>query len=99
MLPAEARIADLIRMELADPFEAGDPLKQIAKRLIKAGVIDHFNQKSELFTLARRASSDCVFLDADTRRCTIYAKRPDTCRNHPRIGPRPGYCAYFPISR
>ncbi|MCF5394086.1 YkgJ family cysteine cluster protein, partial [Pseudomonas syringae] len=21
---------------------------------------------------------------------------PDTCRNHPKVGPRPGYCAYKP---
>ncbi|MFO6335145.1 YkgJ family cysteine cluster protein, partial [Pseudomonas aeruginosa] len=35
-------------------------------------------------------------LDRKTRLCTIYARRPDTCRNHPRIGPRPGYCAYRP---
>lgn len=95
-LPAEARLSDLIRMELLDPFEAEEPLKQLAKRLIKAGQIDHFNQKSGLFTLARRANGDCINLDVASRRCTIYAQRPDTCRNHPRIGPRPGYCPYTP---
>lgn len=95
-LPAEARIGDLVRMGLVDPFEVEEPLKQIARRLLKAGHIDHFNQKNELFTLARRASGDCVLLDATTRRCTIYERRPDTCRNHPRIGPRPGHCAFVP---
>ncbi|WP_459943772.1 YkgJ family cysteine cluster protein [Desulfocastanea catecholica] len=35
-----------------------------------------------------------MFLDGRTRRCTIYATRPETCRNHPRVGPRPGYCAF-----
>jgi len=47
-----------------------------------------------IFTLTRMANGDCLYLDRQTRLCTVYAKRPDTCRNHPRIGPRPGYCAY-----
>lgn len=97
-LPAEAQIADLVRMGVVDAFEAEEPLKPIARRLEKAGLIEHFNFKSGLFTLARRASGDCIHLDAVTRRCTIYDRRPDTCRNHPRIGPRPGYCAYIPVT-
>ncbi len=96
-MPAEARIDDLVRMGLIDAFETGEPPKAIARRLLKAGVIDHFSAKSGLFTLARRAGGDCVFLDAATRRCTIYERRPDTCRNHPRVGPRPGYCAYVSV--
>ena len=95
-MPAEVRIADLVRMEVVDSFEAEEPLRFIAKRLLKAGLIDHFNHKSERFTLARRANGDCIYLDGTTRRCTIYEKRSDTCRNHPRIGPRPGYCAFIP---
>lgn len=95
-LPAEVRMGDLVRMGVVDAFEAGEPAKTIARRLQKAGLIDHFNFRNELFTLARRASGDCVFLDTATRRCTLYERRPDTCRNHPRIGPRPGYCAYLP---
>lgn len=94
-MPAEVRISDLVRMEVVDPFELEEPLKLIARRLMKAGLIDHFNHKSERFTLARRASGDCIYLDSETRRCSIYEKRSDTCRNHPRIGPRPGYCAYI----
>ncbi|HEY0721441.1 MAG TPA: YkgJ family cysteine cluster protein [Gammaproteobacteria bacterium] len=93
-MPAEVRITDLIRMGVVDPFEQEEPLKLIARRLIKSGIIDHFNHKSERFTLARRANGDCVYLDAATRRCTIYHQRSDTCRHHPHIGPRPGYCAY-----
>lgn len=93
-LPVEVRIEDLVRMELIDAFEADEPAKQLAKRLKKSGLIDHFNFKHEIFTLARRANDDCIFLDATSRRCTIYTKRPATCRNHPQIGPRPGFCAY-----
>ncbi|MGE4542712.1 MAG: YkgJ family cysteine cluster protein [Pedobacter sp.] len=95
-LPVEVTITDLVRMELVDPFDAQDPPKEIAKRLRKQGVIEHFNFKSAIYTLARLANDDCIFLDQKTRRCTIYAKRPDTCRNHPQVGPRPGYCAYQP---
>jgi Fe-S-cluster containining protein len=33
-------------------------------------------------------------LDAKTRRCTVYDKRPNTCRLHPQVGPRPNHCPY-----
>ena len=33
-------------------------------------------------------------LDAKTRRCTVYEKRPTTCRLHPQVGPRPNFCPY-----
>jgi Fe-S-cluster containining protein len=93
-LPVEVRIDDLVRMGLIDAFDADEAPKTIAKRLQKAGVVAHFNFKSGIFTLAQRSNGDCLYLDATTRRCTIYERRPDTCRNHPQIGPRPGYCAY-----
>ena len=96
-MPVEVRLADLVRLGLVDDFEAEheDP-KRIAKRLIKAGLLDHFNHKNEIFTLARRASGDCHFLDAVTRRCTVYEQRPNTCRLHPQVGPRPGHCPFGP---
>ena len=93
-LPVEVRIDDLIAMGLADPFEAAEPAKLLARRLQRAGIVDHFNHRSEVFTLARRAGDDCIFLDPKSRRCTIYPRRPATCRNHPQVGPRPGFCAY-----
>ncbi len=93
-LPVEVRAEDLVRMELIDPFESAEAPKKIAKRLMKEGVIDHFNFKNELFTLSRRANDDCIYIDGLTRRCTIYDKRPQTCRNHPLVGPRSGFCSY-----
>jgi len=94
-MPVEVKLRDLVRLGLVDPFEAEhEAPKQIAKRLSKAGAIDHFNFKHEIFTLARRASGDCHFLDAQTRRCTVYEQRPNTCRSHPQVGPRPGYCPH-----
>ncbi|MEL0168863.1 MAG: YkgJ family cysteine cluster protein [Pseudomonadaceae bacterium] len=95
-LPVEVRIGDLIRLGLVDEFEREEPLKQIAKRLQRDGVVERFHQKSGIFTLSRMSNDDCLFLDARSRRCTVYDKRPETCRNHPQIGPRPGYCAYRP---
>ena len=85
-------------MEFMDEFELLENPKKIARRLQKQGVIEHFYPKKELFTLTRLANGDCLFLDKQTRRCTIYQKRPDTCRNHPGIGPRSGYCAYSSIN-
>lgn len=94
-MPVEVRLPDLVRLGLVDPFEAEhEAPKRIARRLSQAGQIDHFSYRHNLFTLARRASGDCLFLDALTRRCTVYAQRPDTCRKHPQVGPRPGYCPY-----
>ncbi len=93
-MPVEVKLFDLVRLGLIDEFELGEPPKQIAKRLQKAGVIEHFNFRNSIFTLARRSNGDCRYLDANTRLCIIYEKRPNTCRNHPQIGPRPGYCAY-----
>lgn len=94
-MPVEVRLSDLVGLGLVDPFEAAhEAPKQIAKRLSKAGLLAHFNFKHEIFTLARRANGDCHFLDAQTRRCTVYAQRPQTCRKHPQVGPRPGFCPY-----
>jgi uncharacterized protein len=93
-LPVEVRIMDLLRMELVSEFETEEPLKNTAKRLMKEGVVAHFNHRESIFTLSQHSSGDCYYLDRQTRRCTIYEKRPDTCRQHPQKGPRPGYCAY-----
>jgi Fe-S-cluster containining protein len=94
-MPVEVKLPDLVRLELVDPFEAEhEEPKQIAKRLQKMGVIEHFNFKNSIFTLSRRANGDCQNLDVKTRRCNVYDKRPNTCRLHPQVGPRPGYCPY-----
>lgn len=99
-MPVEVRLSDLVRLEVVDAFEAEhEAPKQIARRLAKAGLVGHFNFRNSIFTLARRASGDCLFLDATSRRCTVYERRPDTCRKHPQVGPRPGYCAYGPRAK
>jgi uncharacterized protein len=93
-MPVEVKIPDLVRMGVISEFEADEPLKKIAKRLKKEGVVERLNFKEQVFTLVRFANNDCLYLDPASRRCNIYDRRPDTCRNHPRIGPRPGFCPY-----
>ena len=94
-MPVEIRLADLVRLGLVDPFEAEhEQVRLIARRLIKQRQVERYNHKDGIFTLARRASGDCQLLDAQTRRCTVYEQRPDTCRRHPQVGPRPGHCPY-----
>jgi uncharacterized protein len=93
-MPTEVRFDDLVRLGLVDAFEANIPAKQIAKRLFAQRVIEHFNGRDQIYTLARRTSGDCLYLDAKSRLCTVYANRPNTCRKHPEVGPRPGFCAY-----
>ncbi|MDK9705768.1 MAG: YkgJ family cysteine cluster protein [Desulforhopalus sp.] len=93
-LPVEVKATDLVRMGLIDEFSLEEDPKYIARRLMKKGLVEHFHAKTATFTLARRANGDCLFLDEAARRCTIYHNRPDTCRNHPGIGPRAGYCAF-----
>jgi Fe-S-cluster containining protein len=95
-MPLEVQLPDLVRLGLVDAFEAEhEEPRQIAKRLQKARLIDHFNHKNVVFTMARRASGDCNFLHPSTRLCTVYDQRPDTCRLHPqKKSPKPGFCAY-----
>ena len=95
-LPVEVRLTDLIRMELISEFEAEhESPKNLAKQLMKQGIVEHFNFKTSVFTLTRLSNNDCLYLDTQTRRCTIYDKRPTTCRRHPQVGPRPNHCAYI----
>jgi Fe-S-cluster containining protein len=94
-MPVEVKLPDLIRLGLVDAFEAEhEEPKQIAKLLIKMKMIGHFNFKNNIFTLGRRSSGDCQFLEATTRICTVYQNRPNTCRLHTQVGPKPGFCPY-----
>ena len=94
-MPVEIRLPDLVRLGLVDPFEAEhEEPRLIARRLIKSRSVERYNHKDGIFTMARRANGDCQFLDAVTRRCTVYEQRPNTCRKHPQVGPKPGFCPY-----
>lgn len=71
--------------------EVNGPKKQIARRLIREGVLSSYNSRSQLFTLKRHRNHDCVFLD-ENRLCKIYERRPFVCRSFPDYSARPGYC-------
>ncbi len=90
-LPVEVSARDLMRLELITEDEAAESLKKVARRLMREGIIQAFQAKSQLFVLEQRAGRDCIYLDKN-RRCTVYEKRPEVCRSFPKIGPRPGYC-------
>lgn len=92
-LPVEVYKKDLIRLGLTDEFEYQISPKKLAKRLMKEKIVRSFNSKEEVFILEQNGHSECIMLGKD-KMCSVYEKRPDTCRNHPIIGPRPGYCAY-----
>jgi uncharacterized protein len=75
-MPLEVTLPELVRLGWVDAFEAEhEEAAKIAKRLMKAKLVDHFNHKQSLFTVARRASGDCINLDAQTRRCTVYIRK------------------------
>lgn len=94
-LPVEASPDDLIRLKLVDEYEVQEKPKKVAKKLKAQGIIKHYNFKNNLFTLQQKANGDCLFLDSQGRKCKVYKDRPQTCINHPVIGPKNGFCAYI----
>ncbi|MCO4793785.1 MAG: YkgJ family cysteine cluster protein [Bacteriovoracaceae bacterium] len=93
-MPVEVDMDDLILMNVLTEFDKGEDIKKIHKKLKKSGIVQHFNIKEEIFTLSQMANRECLYLDQTTRRCSIYEKRPKTCRKHPQVSSRPNYCAY-----
>lgn len=94
-MPVEIKSFDIIRLGLATQDEIDQSIKKTAKRLKKAGVISSYRENTDLFMITQKSNDDCYFLDVQTRRCTVYDKRPDTCRDFPlKVGPRMTYCPY-----
>jgi uncharacterized protein len=92
-MPVEVKMSDLIRLEIATEDEASGSIKKLAKRLIKEGILKSYRSGTEFFMLTQRSNDDCYFLDPKSRLCSVYEKRPDTCRSFPAaVGPRIGYC-------
>ena len=91
-LPLEVSAFDLIRLGILTEDEAASSLKKAAKRLMKEGYIQAYRATHGVFIIEQRAGRDCIFLGEKDRRCTVYEKRPEVCRQFPKIGPRPGFC-------
>ncbi len=95
-MPVEIQAADLVRLGLATQDEVDTSLKKVAKKLRKAGIISSYRESTDLFMLTQKSNDDCYFLDTHTRRCTVYDKRPNTCRDFPvKVGPRIAYCPFL----
>lgn len=93
-MPVEAVTSDLIRMGILVEFHLELSEKEQIKEALKHPGVTRFTASTGKFTLAQKPDSSCFFLDSN-KRCTQYEVRPDTCRNHPKIGPKPGFCAYM----
>lgn len=55
--------------------ELGMPLEQFRSEYVR--------QVDELQSLTERPGGDCIFLDPQSRKCTVYAARPVQCRTWP----------------
>lgn len=96
-LPLRVTSEDLHHMGFLAADEVNGPLKRIAARLIREGIVKSFNTRTALFTIQTKNGHDCRFLD-ENRLCTIYDRRPSICRGFPFNGERPGYCPCRPKS-
>lgn len=92
-MPVEVKFHDLVRLEIVRPDEEHSSRRKLVNRLKRDGLIQSYREHSQNFMLVQRSNDDCLFLDAQTRLCTVYDKRPDVCRNFPQtMGIRPGFC-------
>jgi uncharacterized protein len=93
-LPVEVSAFDLMRLGVLTEDEAAVSLKKAFRRLHKEGIVRSFSAPVQLFILEQRQGRDCLYLHPETRKCTVYEKRPEVCRRFPKIGPRPGFCPH-----
>jgi Fe-S-cluster containining protein len=90
----EVKIKDLARLDLCTEDE--EP-KKVFQRLKKQKIAQTYRAATGMFLMQSKANGDCQFLDSQTRLCTVYEKRPDTCRRFPTVGgPRPAFCPSRP---
>ena len=90
-MPVQVTSEELFHMGFIESHQVNGPLKRIAQRLIRSGIIRSFNSRTRLFRLKQLENGDCVFLDSN-RLCTIYENRPSICRGFPFNSVRPGFC-------
>ena len=93
-MPVEIMIVDLLRLKILDEFHTELPLKDQIKEALKNPAIKRYTPSTEKFTLTQKPNGSCFYLNVEGR-CSQYDLRPNTCRNHPRIGPKPNFCAYI----
>jgi Fe-S-cluster containining protein len=95
-MPVEVTGEDLVNLGLTTADELASSPKKVAKQLAQQKLVKNYRDSSGRFMLTQKSNDDCVFLDEKTRLCTVYDRRPQVCREFPKIGPRPGYCPNKP---
>jgi len=90
-LPVLVTAEELYHLGYLKADEVNGPLKRIAQRLIRQGIIRSYQDRTRLFRLEQKNGHDCVFLDGN-RRCVVYDRRPSICRQFPSNSARPGFC-------
>lgn len=93
-MPVEVMTRDLIRMGILVEFHLELSEKEQIKEAVRHPGVSRYTPSSGKFTLTQKPDGSCYFLSAD-KKCTNYDNRPETCRNHPKVGPKPNYCAYM----
>lgn len=94
-MPVEIQADDLVRLGLTTEDELQSSVKKVAKNLKKQGIISSYREGTQFFMLTQKSNGDCYFLDSKTRLCTVYDRRPNTCRQFPEVvGPRIHFCPY-----
>ncbi len=92
-MPVEVKFHDLVRLGALTPDDEFSSRRKLLNRLKREGIIQSYREGTANFMLTQRPNGDCVFLDARTRLCTVYDRRPEVCRKFPEsMGIRPGYC-------
>ena len=90
-MPVQVTSEELYHMGFVEYDQVNGPLKRIAQRLIRQGIVASYNDRNRNFILKQYENNDCVFLDED-RMCKIYDRRPNICRVFPGNSRRPGFC-------
>jgi Fe-S-cluster containining protein len=93
-MPTEVDAADLVRMGILTEFHLELSTREQVKDALKHPAVLRHATKSDMYTLTQKLDGSCHYLDKNFK-CAIYDNRPATCRNHPQVGPRPGFCAYI----
>jgi Fe-S-cluster containining protein len=93
-MEVEVSVPDLIRLGLLNESEASTDFVEAVNRLKKRGIIRSFRTKDFVAVLEQKKNGDCIFLSKD-RRCKVYEKRPEICRQFPKLGPNPNHCPYI----
>ena len=92
-LPVEVHLNELTAMGLATEDEIIHEPMKVIRQLKREHIIRLFNPKRKMCTLNQRPDGSCLYLGTN-RLCSIYERRPETCREFPEVGPRPKFCPH-----